>query len=146
MPDWLLSFLTHPVTILFLGGGAGTNARYWFGRFVAELQTARFPELEFPWGTLAINVSGSIILGAVAAWFYGFPTPTGPPGPISRNWYLLLATGFCGGFTTFSTFSLETVQLLHDGKVESALGYVLASVVAGVVGLWLAVRVVAAAQ
>ena len=145
MPDWLLAFIAHPITILFVGGGVGTNARYWFGRLVTEIQTTRFPELEFPWGTFAINVSGSVILGTVVAWLYGFP-PAPQPGPVTRNWYLLLATGFCGGYTTFSTFSLDTVQLLHDGKLVAALAYAIGSVVAGVIGLWLAVRVVAAAQ
>ncbi|HJZ57146.1 MAG TPA: fluoride efflux transporter CrcB [Gemmataceae bacterium] len=122
-------------TLLALGGGAGANARYWFGKFVVRVQEARFPGLEFPWGTFLINVSGSVILGLVAAAYLGHEDPA------RRNWYLLLGTGFCGGFTTFSTFRLETLELLQDGKPAVAAGYVLGSVLAGLLGVWLAVRV-----
>ncbi|MDB5309267.1 MAG: crcB [Gemmataceae bacterium] len=136
MPDWLTSFLTHPVTLLTVGGGAGTNARYWFGRLVAEVQKARLPDLEFPWGTFLINVSGSVLFGVVAAAYLGHPDPA------RRSWYLLLGTGFCGGYTTFSTFSFETFELFHDGKPLAALAYALGSVAVGVVGVWLAMRAV----
>ena len=117
-----------------MGGGAGANARYWFGRAVVEWQTHRFPRLEFPWGTFLINVSGSIILGFVAAaWLHHHD-------PARRNWYLLLGTGFCGGFTTFSTFSFETFELLQDGKLLAAAAYALGSVAAGLLGVMLAVK------
>src|SRR6516162_8064819 len=103
MPDWLTTVL-----LLAAGGGVGANARYWFGRLVAQMQGP----VEFPWATLAINVSGSAILGVLAGHYLGHPDPD----PVRRNWYLLLGAGFCGGFTTFSTFSLETLELLRDGK------------------------------
>ena len=134
MPDWLTSFLTHPATLLAAGGGAGANARYWFGRLVARVQAAQLPGVEFPWGTFLINVGGSVVLGFVAAAYLGHPDPA------RRNWYLLLGTGFCGGFTTFSTFSLETLELMRDGKPWAALAYVGGSVAAGVLGVWLAMR------
>lgn len=70
MPDWVTSSL-----LLALGGGAGANARYWLGRLVARWQEARAPDLEFPWATLLINVSGSALLGAVAAAYLGHPDP-----------------------------------------------------------------------
>ncbi len=124
MPDWLASAL-----ILALGGGAGANARYWLGALVRAYQTA-----PFPWATFAINVSGSVVLGFAAALFLKHPDES------RRVWYLLLGTGFCGGFTTFSTFSLETVDLLQQGRTWAAAGYVSGSVAAGVLGLWLALK------
>jgi CrcB protein len=88
----------------------------------------------FPVGTFVVNVSGSLVLGLVtgAALYHGFPhTP--------RVW---LGTGFCGAYTTFSTFTFESVALLEEGAVGGALTYVAASAVAGAlaaaVGLWVA--------
>jgi CrcB protein len=135
MPDWITALVAHPVTLLAVGGGAGANARYWFGQLVATVQEARFPNTELPWATFLINVSGSVVLGFVAAAFLGHPDPA------RRAWYLLLGTGFCGGFTTFSTFSLETFELLRDGKPWAALAYVGGSAAAGLLGVWAAVRV-----
>jgi CrcB protein len=113
-----------------LGGGAGANARYWLGRLFASPQGAAFP-----WATFLINVSGSVALGFVAAFFLNHPDPA------RRNWYLLLGTGFCGGFTTFSTFSLETLALMQEGRPWTAAAYVLGSVAAGLLGVWLALKV-----
>lgn len=129
MPDWLNSCL-----LLALGGGAGANARYWLGHVIARLQQTWFDAVEFPWATFLINVGGSILLGFVAAAYLGHPDPA------RRNWYLLLGTGFCGGFTTFSTFSLETLELLRDGKTGAVIAYVAGSVAAGLLGVWLAMR------
>lgn len=134
MPDWLLAFIAHPVMLLAVGGGAGANARYWLGRVIAEWQRQRFDRLEFPWGTFIINVSGSIVLGFVAAAWLNHPDPS------RRNWYLLVGTGFCGGFTTFSTFSFETLELFQVGKPWAALAYSLGSVAAGLIGVMLAVK------
>lgn len=133
MPEWLLTCL-----LLAAGGAAGTLARFWTGKFVAEVQQARWPELEFPFGTFIINVSGSLVLGFLAAVFVYPPEPE----PARRHWYLLLGAGFCGGFTTFSTFSLETYELLRDGKRVLAVVYALGSVIAGVFGVWCAVRMI----
>ena len=60
MPDWLAAVLGHPVTLLAVGGGAGANARYWLGKVVAWAQG----DVEFPFATLIINVTGSVVLGA----------------------------------------------------------------------------------
>ena len=130
MSESVAAFVTHPVVLLAVGGGAGANARYWLGRLVAWVQGP----VAFPWATLLINVSGSVVLGLVAAAYLGHPDPA------RRNWYLLLGTGFCGGFTTFSTFSYETLKLMQDDRPASAAAYVLASVGAGLLGVWLAVR------
>jgi fluoride exporter len=139
MPQWLIAFFTHPITLLTVGGGIGTNARYWLGHYVAAWQVRRFGQVEFPWATFFINVSGSIILGLVATAYLHQPDPL-HPDPAKRNWYLLLGTGFCGGFTTFSTFSYETLGLLRDGKVLAAVAYSLGSVALGLLGVWIAVK------
>jgi len=120
--------------MLACGGGAGTIARFFLGRGVAAFQAARWPGIEFPLGTFLINAIGSLLLGALAATC---------AEPSRRHWYLLLGTGFCGGFTTFSTFSLETFELLRDGKTTWALAYVAGSVAAGVLGVWCAMKLFA---
>jgi CrcB protein len=129
MPDWLTTTL-----LVALGGGAGANARYWLGQVVNRWQEAQLPGYEFPWATFLINVSGSVVLGIAAGLCLG------QPDPARRHWYLLLGTGFCGGYTTFSTFSLEALELLRDGKAGAALAYVGGSVAAGVLGVWLVLR------
>jgi fluoride exporter len=130
MPDWLVSLAVHPVTLLALGGGAGANARYWLGALVRAVHGTT----TFPWVTFAINVSGSVVLGFVAALFLKHPDES------RRVWYLLLGTGFCGGFTTFSTFSLETLELMEEGRPWLAAVYAGGSVAAGLIGVWLALK------
>jgi CrcB protein len=125
---WLAAVLTHPVALLTAGGALGTNARYWLGRWVA----AQGWTAHFPLATLLINVSGSLLLGAVAA----LCRDRAPAA------YLLLGVGFCGGYTTFSTFAFETVDLLRKGAVGLALLNVLASVLAAVAAVALAARVI----
>ncbi|MBX9623776.1 MAG: fluoride efflux transporter CrcB [Gemmataceae bacterium] len=130
MPDWAMAALTHPAALVAAGGAAGANARYWFGRWTV----GAFGDAAFPWATFLVNVSGSAVLGVLAALYLGHPDPA------RRAWYLLLGTGFCGGFTTFSTFSLETVELLRAGRPGAAAGYVLGSAAAGVLGAWAGLR------
>jgi CrcB protein len=90
------------------------------------------PIVHFPWPTLLVNVLGSLLIGILigafseASWF----TSVGRP---------LLVTGLLGGFTTFSAFSLEAVQLAQAGHAIVALGYVLASVALCVIGAWLGI-------
>lgn len=132
MPTWLSAACTHPIALLMLGGGIGTNARYWLGKLIVQFQS---PDVRFPWATFAINVSGSFILGAVATIY-----------DLNRDishlkWYLLFGTGFCGGFTTFSTFSYETLQLIKEERSWIAVLYALGSVGFGLLGAWLAVKV-----
>jgi CrcB protein len=136
MPAWLTAFCTHPITILMIGGGVGTNARYWLGKVVVLIQGE---SVRFPWATFLINISGSVILGWVAV-IYLHQQDITHPDPIRRNWFLLLGTGFCGGFTTFSTFSLETIEMFQEGKAWMAILYVLGSVAFGLLGVWLAMR------
>ena len=98
-----------------VGGALGALARYGVGIALAGGT--------FPWATLAINVTGSFLLGAALG------------GPGDGRWDATLTTavtvGFLGAFTTFSTFAHETVVMLRDGRVHAALGYVAASIVVG---------------
>jgi len=96
-----------PVLMVFLGGMVGAPVRYLVDRAVQSRHQS-----VFPLGTLLINVSGAFILGAVTA----ATAHQHLPGNLS----LLLGTGFCGGLTTFSTFSFETMRLLEDGSLAEA--------------------------
>ncbi len=131
MPDWLLAIATHPATLVAVGGAVGANARFWGGRLAAAVQPAW---VEFPLATFAINVAGSLLLGVFAALYRGHPDPA------RQAVYLLLGTGFCGGFTTFSTFSVETLELLRADRPAAAAAYVGGSVALGLAGAWLGLR------
>lgn len=104
-----------------------------FTRYLVALLLASGPG--FPWSTLFINVTGSFIIGFYAAL-------TGPDGRVFAKVQhrQSVMTGFCGGYTTFSTFSLETFKLLHAGMAGTALANVLASVVCWLVAVWLGHR------
>ena len=82
-----------------------------------------------PAGTLLVNVLGAFFIGVLAKVFAGAPEPT--------LWRLALATGFCGGFTTFSAFSIETVQLMQQGRALRAMLYVLLTLGLGLTATWL---------
>jgi len=112
-----------------LGGALGSVARYGIGGLVAE----RFGQT-FPWGTLFVNVTGSFVIGVLGA----LTLPEGRLAPSSRVLATqLLITGLCGGYTTFSSFSLQTLNLLRDGEWLYAGGNVLLSVVLCLVAVWL---------
>ena len=96
------------------------------GAFVRYVATDRFPEHagRFPWVTFWINVSGALLLGFVL-------TLVVERFPPSRYLRPFLATGFCGAYTTFSTLAVEADLLVRDGNASSAVGYLAASVAAG---------------
>lgn len=98
-----------------IGSAIGGAARYWLSGAVYKF----LPE-NFPYGTLVVNVTGSFILGFI--FFY-----LNENNLISPEWRLLLTTGFCGGLTTFSTFSYETVTLLNNSDYMSAIINVLSN-------------------
>jgi len=118
--------------LVMLGGALGTYLRYLLGYWVRDHPWVQW----FPFATLFINVSGSFILGLAA----GIIIERLPPE--HSHWYLLIGTGFCGGYTTFSTFSLETVKLIRDGSWWLALANVLGSVGAGILSVFLALALV----
>jgi CrcB protein len=116
--------------IVFLGAGLGGAMRH--GVNVAAL---RLLGVNFPWGTLAINVAGSFVMGLVAEYF-------ALKSGLSPQWRLFLTTGILGGFTTFSAFSLEVALLYERGELMAAGLYVLGSVVLAVVGLFAGLYVI----
>ncbi len=122
---WLVVFLTSNAVLVCAGGAAGTYARYWLGRWFNEVAWSR----GFPLGTFVINVSGSFIIG-LAAVVIRERLP-----PAYQSLYLLVGTGLCGGYTTFSTFELETFNLVRDRSYAMASLNVAGSVLAGFLGL-----------
>jgi CrcB protein len=111
--------------IVFLGGGLGAASRHGINQLAAHTVGTRFP-----YGTLFINVSGSFVMGLIVAWL-AFRTKGE-----AQDWRLFLTTGILGGYTTFSTFSLEAVLLYERGEIGLAALYVAASVVLAIAGLF----------
>jgi fluoride exporter len=109
--------------LVFLGGGLGAVARWGFG-----LWTVRTLGAGWPWGTLGVNVLGGLAMGLVMGVL--LKANAGEP------WRLVLATGFLGGFTTFSAFSLETARMIEAGQWTNALAYISASVVGSILALF----------
>jgi len=123
----MMKYLTDPIVLLTIGGAAGTNARYLLTHWIAAQNWTTY----FPLATFLINISGSLLLGLCVVPFKDrFP-----------GWYILLGVGFCGGYTTFSTFALETVTLFRREPAQPGLALlnVVASVVVSCVVTWLAV-------
>jgi CrcB protein len=115
----------HPlksVLLVALGGGAGSVLRYLVGALLL-----RVPTIPLPWGTLTVNVTGSLALGFLARMF---APPYGSPAL-----FLFLTVGLCGGYTTFSTFALDLFVFTERGAWGRAVLYALASVVISFVAL-----------
>ncbi len=117
--------------LLMLGGALGTYLRYGLGEWFRSQPWA----VGFPYGTMFINVTGSFVLALAALMILDRL-------PQHQDWYLLIGTGFCGGYTTFSTFEWETFKLVRDGSWWLALANVLGSVIAGFLGVLAGVAVV----
>ena len=117
------------MVLLMLGGAIGTLCRYWLARWIGLQPWAR----GFPYGTMIVNVSGCFILGMVGGLLLEPML-----APENEHWYLLLGSGFCGGYTTFSTFAWETSKQIRDGSWWPAFANAAGSVVAGILGVFLA--------
>src|SRR5947209_5537029 len=109
-----------------LGGAIGSVGRFWLTGVVTALTGPRFP-----WGTLLINVLGSLVIGLVAGITLA-PTRIS----VHPDIRIFLMTGICGGFTTFSAFSLQTLELLQSGDTIAGLGYAIGSVVLCVIATY----------
>ena len=116
--------------VISLGAIVGANARYWMSRSALRLLGP-----VFPYGTLAINVLGSFVLGFFLAWIT-------QRGIVDPRWRLLVAVGFCGGFTTFSSYAVESMALIEQGQwllvATNIVSNNLLSLVAVVAGMALA--------
>ena len=124
---------THPLLSMMaylwiaLGGALGSAGRYWLSGVVTERAGGTFP-----WGTLVVNVTGSFVIGLLAAL-----TEPGGRRYLSPSGRQFLMYGICGGYTTFSSFSLQTLELLRAGDLAKAGANALSSVLLCMVAVWL---------
>jgi CrcB protein len=120
-----------------IGGALGSMARFWLANTMALLAGT-----EFPWGTLLINIIGSFVIS-----FFGFLTGTSRHFAVPNEVRVFVTVGLCGGFTTFSSFSIQTVELVRTGEAARAALYVAASVIiclaACALGFWSAALIAA---
>ena len=118
--------------LVFFGAGLGGMLRHG-----VNLTCARYCGIEFPWGTMIINIAGSTVMGLLAGWF-AFKAGVS----WAQSSRLFLTTGVLGGFTTFSAFSLDAVLMWERGAMGAAAGYVSGSVVFALIGLYFGLWVV----
>ena len=116
------------ILLVFLGGGLGTSLRYLISKYLNQLENS------VALGTFTVNIVGSLLIGIIMGLALKNDTP-------SSTLTLLVDTGFCGGFTTFSAFALENYQFLKTGDITNFIVYTLGSVALGIVavfiGIWL---------
>lgn len=116
------------LALVFLGGGLGSTFRYGLSKYLNNYETG------IPYGTFAANIIGSLLIGLILGFALKNET-------LSQNTVLFLATGFCGGFTTFSTFAYENHVFLKSGDFMTFAFYTISSFVVGFamvfLGMWL---------
>jgi len=116
--------------LVAIGGALGSVLRYSFSWFIQQHNNGNFP-----WGTFLVNITGCLLIG----FFVGWALKTGN----SRSeGILFLTTGFCGGFTTFSAFSLENIHLIRNNQWQQALAYTSASLVLGLLATFVGIALV----
>ena len=121
--------MMRDIFLVALGGAAGSAARYVVSRYVGATVVSAFP-----WPTFAVNVIGCLIIGMLSALVSS--------GTLTPPMKLLLVTGFCGGFTTFSTFAGENLSLMRAGSMLLAALYVGLSVACGIIAAYVGMRIV----
>ncbi len=109
--------------LVFIGGGFGSVLRFLLGKYLNS------PQSGIPYGTFAANILGSFFIGLILGWAIKSET-------LSSNQTLLLATGFCGGFTTFSTFAYENHVFLKTGDFTTFAVYTISSFVLGFIAVF----------
>ena len=120
----------NKLLLVLLGGAIGTGFRFGVNYLVAVV--LREPP-KFPYATFFINLTGSLLIGFLAEWF-------DTRAMVSPELRAMLLVGVLGGYTTFSSFSLETLNLIRDSKPGAALLYSTGSVVLGLAAVWLGVQ------
>lgn len=114
---------------VFLGSGIGGMLRFLIGKYFNSSTNT-----SIPWGTLLANLLGCLLIGLLVGYFQKTQW-------ISSQWSLLLVTGFCGGFTTFSSFAMENQRLLEQNQFFISLTYILLSIIIGIslvfLGIWI---------
>jgi fluoride exporter len=116
------------ILLVGLGGGIGSIARYLCQRWVSANYL-----YSFPWGTFAVNIVGCFLIGIF--WGLSFKSFDS-----NENWKLLLMTGLCGGFTTFSAFTVEGIGLIKEQKLALFFSYVAASLILGLLATYIGMR------
>jgi fluoride exporter len=117
--------MAFKILLVGLGGALGSIARFLVSNWLLTLSKSTWPV-----GTFVANITGCLLIGII----YGYLKPT---HLTTLEWRLLLATGFCGGYTTFSAFAYENLQFLQQAQYQSFLFYVLGSVLMGVACVWI---------
>ena len=115
--------------LVFIGGGFGSGLRYIIGKYLNSSETG------IPYGTFAANIIGSLLIGVILGL-------AAKNDALSQNQTLLLATGFCGGFTTFSTFAYENHMFLKSGDFTSFAIYTIGSFIVGFLAVFLGLHLV----
>jgi CrcB protein len=118
------------ILLVSIGGGIGSVLRYVCQKWIYQL----YP-LTFPWGTFLVNIIGCFLIGV-------FFAASEKSAFISANWRLFLTTGICGGFTTFSAFAFENMDLLRTGDISYSLLYTISSVILGIIAVFAGVALI----
>jgi len=118
------------ILLVGLGGGLGSMARYVCQKWVADNYAPHFP-----WGTFAVNIAGCLVIGIF--WGLAFKSFA-----VNESWKLFLMTGLCGGFTTFSAFTLEGIGLIREQRLALFFSYVAASVVFGLLATYIGMKII----
>ncbi len=114
--------------LVFIGGGFGSGLRYLIGKYLNSSLGG------FPIGTFTVNIIGSLLIGLILGY-------AAKENSLSQNQVLLLATGFCGGFTTFSAFAHENFQLLKTGDIMQFSIYTIGSIVVGLISVFIGIYI-----
>ena len=114
--------------LVFIGGGFGSGLRYLIGKYLNSSLGG------FPIGTFTVNIIGSLLIGLILGY-------AAKENSLSQNQVLLLATGFCGGFTTFSAFAHENFQLLKTGDIMQFSIYTIGSIVVGLIAVFIGIYI-----